>query len=178
MKKLFMLCALLVIAIPPIAMADHIGIYSDCTGTSCTLAQGFTSTVAVVHKFSLGAVMSRFKIVFPAGSNVFAFATSNSYPSEGNVQTGVSVSYGTCLSGSWCVGNVVAILGAGPMCMQAANGFPSITYIDCSFVELPATGGHAMVGSICPGEYGDPSPCDIPVAVESSTWGSVKALYR
>jgi hypothetical protein len=170
MKKLFILCALLVIAIPQIATADHIGVYSDCSGASCTLAPGFTTTPAVVHKFSIGAVGSQFKIVFPEGTTVFSFVTQ--YTPSGDVQTGTFVGYGSCLQGSFCIGNLVAILTPGPVCVQPANGFPTVTSINCSFVEKPATGGAATIGSIC---YG--SVCT-PLAVESSTWGSVKALYR
>jgi hypothetical protein len=173
MKTLFMLCALLVIAIPQIATADHIGVYSDCVGSSCILTPGFTSTTAVVHKFSLGAVASRFKISFPAGTSVFAFIPVFPQPIPGDVQVDISVLYGECFQGAFCMGTLVAILAAGPVCVLPANGFSSVTYTDCSSVEMPATGGGASVGGPCHGY----NVCET-VSVESSTWGSVKALYR
>jgi hypothetical protein len=182
MKKMFMLCSLLVIAIPQMATADHIGIYTDCTGSSCTLAPGFTSTTAVVHKFSTGTTASRFKLVFPAGTVLFTFQPGGGIPPfvlNGDVQTGVLVQYGECRTGNFCIGQLVASLAPGPLCMRPANGFTDVMHTDCGFVETPATRGSAMVGSHCVAEDagGERVPCD-PVAVESSTWGSVKALYR
>jgi hypothetical protein len=172
MKRLLMLCALLVTGVPQNGMADVISVYSDCTGASCSLAPGFTSTAAVMHKFTTGAVASRFKISFPPGSSFFSFATS--FVPVGNVETGIQVGYGQCLNGSFCIGNLVAILAPGPICIYPAVG-PTVTYTDCSLVEYPAFASWANVGGEC-GAFGE-SPCT-PLAVESSTWGQVKALYR
>lgn len=176
MRKMLMLCALLLIALPQIAAADHIGVYSDASGSGCMIAPGISTTSAVVHKFSLGAVGSRFRVAFPPGTTVYAFNTWNAYPAVGDVQTGIGVAYGTCLQGSWAVGTFVADYAPGAVCMHSAIGFPTINYFDCNFDELPASGSGASVGSPCGAHNGGPA-CG-PVAVESSTWGSVKSLYR
>jgi hypothetical protein len=148
------------------AMADNISVYSDCTGASCELAVGFTSTAAVVHKFTTGATGSRFKCVLPAGSSFFSFATG--FTPVGNLMTDLSVGYGTCLTGTICIGSIVAILNPGTLSTTAADGFASIIYTDCVFAEKPAFGGDAYVGTT--------GQCPLPT--QQSTWGSVKALYR
>jgi hypothetical protein len=139
-----MLCALLVTGIPQSGMADVIMVYSDCTGASCSLAPGFTSTAAVMHRFATGAVASRFKISLPPGSSFFSFATS--FVPVGNVETGIQ-GYGQCLSGSFCIGNLVAILAPGAICIYPAVG-PMVTYTDCSLVEYPRLRhGRTLVGN-------------------------------
>jgi len=169
MKKVLLL-TLACLMISSVAMADHLGVYSDCTGSSCLLAAGFNNgATAVVHKFSLGATYSRWKTTFPAGSNVFGFTTQNSYPFIGNSATDISVAYGTCISGSFCIGTFTAILAPGEVVLSAADGQPTVLWADCDFGEFAGTGGSAWVGLT-----GDCRE----VATEQSTWGSVKALYR
>jgi hypothetical protein len=148
------------------AMADNISVYSDCTGASCELAVGFTSTVAVVHKFTTGATGVRFKATLPDGSSFFSFSTS--YVPLGSLTSDLSVGYGQCLVGTICVGNIVAILNPGTLSTTAADGFTTIIYTDCVFAEKPAFGGDAYVGTT--------GQCPLPT--QQSTWGSVKALYR
>jgi len=168
MKKVLLL-TLAVLMISSVAMADHLGVYSDCTGSSCLVAPGFQSTTAVVHKFSLGTTLSRWKVTVPAGSNVFSFTTQNSYPALGTATTDIAVAYGTCLTGSFCVGTFAAIWAPGEIQVTIADGQSMIIYAACDFGEHPATGGSAWVG--VPGDCRE-------VATEQSTWGSVKALYR
>ena len=168
MKKVLLL-TLAVLMISSVAMADHIGIYSDCSGSSCLLAPGFTTTAAVVHKFSLGATYSRWKLVLPAGSGFFSFTTQNAYPSIGTADNDISVAYGQCNNGSWCIGTMVANLAVGEARIEAANGQLTVLWANCDFAEFPGTGGSAWIG-----QTGDCRE----VATEQSTWGSVKALYH
>ncbi len=166
MKRVLLLTTC-VLMISSVAMADHFGIYTDATGVACTFAPGFTSTATVIHKFTVGATGARFKITLPAGSTFFSFSTP--YTPVGDMTTDLSIAYGQCLSGSIVLGNIVAILTPGAMHLLPADLFPNIIYTNCLFAELPATGGSAGVGSQI--------DC-FPFAVEPSTWGSVKALYR
>jgi hypothetical protein len=170
MKKLLLLsiCLLLVSSV---ALADHIGVYSDPTGSSCYLgaAGQFNPNATVIHKFTSGATGSRFKVTFPAGTAFFAFNTT--YVPIGALDTDLSLGYGQCLSGEIVLGSILAIYGAGTGQVEKADLQPIILYTNCVFAELLATGGAFTVGQAgyCT-EYSTP--------VESSTWGSVKALYR
>ena len=174
MKRMLLLLVSLLL-ISSVAMADHIGIYSDASGQYCNLgniAGQFSTNATVIHKFAVGAVGSRFKIQFPAGTAFFQFNTP--YVVVGVVPTDLSLGYGQCRSGCIVLGNLIAIYGPGLLQVQAADLQVSILYADCSFVEKPATGGTASVNGFasCEGSDG----CTVPV--EQSTWGSVKSLYR
>jgi hypothetical protein len=168
MKKVLLLMVA-VLMISSVAMsAPHYGIYSDCSGSSCSLASGFVQGAALVEKFSTGTTGCRLKVVLPAGSNFFGFTTS--YVPIGNLTTDLSLGYGVCLTGTNCLGTIAAILAPGTITVTAADGFPNIIYTDCSFGELIGHGGTAYVGST--GNCNEPNP------TQPSTWGQVKALYR
>ena len=170
MKKLLLL-AISLLMISSVALADHIGVYSDATGGSCNLgaAGQFSPTATVIHKFSTGATGSRFKVTFPAGTAFFGFNTP--YVTIGVLNTDLSFGYGQCLSGSIVLGSILAIYGAGQGQVEKAELQPIILYTNCLFAELQATGGPFYVG-----QAGNCSEQSTPV--EPSTWGNVKALYR
>jgi len=169
MKKLLLLTISLLM-ISSAALADHIGVFSDATGTSCDLGAAgvFNPNATVIHKFTAGATGSRFKVTFPAGTAFFGFNTP--YVPVGALNSDLSLGYGQCLNGSIVLGTINAIYGAGVGQVEKADLQSIILYTNCLFAELPATGGPFTVASgwnIC---------AETPV--EPSTWGSVKALYR
>jgi hypothetical protein len=156
-----------ILMVSSVAMADHSGVYSDGTGSSCALASGFNSTASVIEKFSAGSTGSRFKVTLPAGSNFFSFATI--YTPVGSLTSDLSLAYGTCIPGSIVLGQIVAILGVGSGAVLPADLQSNIIYTNCDFAELPATGGTYYSGTT--------GNCN-EVATEPTTWGQVKALYR
>ena len=170
MKKLLLLATCLLM-VSSAAFADHIGVYSDFTGSSCYLgaAGQFNPNATVIHKFTTGATGSRFKVTFPAGTAFFGF--NSPYVLIGVLNSDLSFGYGQCLAGSIVLGSILAIYGAGQGQVEKADSQPNILYTNCVFAELLATGGSFYVGQsgYC-SEYSTP--------VEPSTWGSVKALYR
>ena len=172
-QMLLLLISLLLIS--SVAMADHIGIYSDATGQSCQLgniAGQFSTSATVIHKYASGAVGSRFKATFPVGTSFIAFNTP--YIVVGAAPTDLSLGYREFLSGCIVLGTFYAIYGVGTLQILPADGQIDILYADCSFAEKSASGGTAAVN--VPGECLDNDGCE--VAVEPSTWGSVKSLYR
>jgi len=171
-RMLWLLASLLLIS--SVAMADHIGIYSDAGGTSCSLAPGFSTTATVIHKFSLGALGSRFKVVLPAGSSFFGFIPPHGFITLGIANSDISVAYGACLSGCIVLGTITAILAPGTAQVLPADLFPDILYANCVYDEVTATGGRAAVGGVCD----DMGIDNCTVRVEPSTWGQVKSLYR
>jgi hypothetical protein len=173
MKRMLLLLVSLLL-ISNAASADHIGVYSDASGASCSLgnANVFNPTATVIQKFTTGATGSRFKVNFPSGTMFFGFNTP--YVPVGTLTVDLSVGYGQCLSGSIVLGTINAIYGAGTGQVLPADLQQCIIYTNCLFAEIPATGGSFAVGgfSNCNGNSG----CT--VAVEPSTWGNVKSLYR
>lgn len=170
MKKVLLLMVG-VLLIANVAMADHVGLYLDGTGSSCEMPAGgyFTGTqAAVIQKFSTGTYGSRWSINFPAGTTIFSFATT--FTPTGAVASDITVGTGQCLNGDIVLGYLIGNLGAGVATVVPAQGFPNILWLDCSFGEISGTGGTAYIG-VPGGNCGE-------VATETSTWGQVKALYR
>jgi len=168
--KPILLFMIAVLMMANVAVADHISIYSDETGANCNLAPGFSTTATIIHKFTLGATGSRFRVdlSLAPGSAVFAFNTP--FISIGSLENDISIGYGNCYTGTIVLGTIVAFWSPGAVSVVPAIGFPNIIYTDCAFAERFATGGHASVS-------GDGHGCDYD-PVQSSTWGKVKALYR
>ncbi|HKW14972.1 MAG TPA: hypothetical protein VJS69_10845 [Candidatus Krumholzibacteria bacterium] len=167
MKRALLLFVSLLL-ISSVAMADHIGIYSDASGSSCVLAPGFTTSAVVVHKFTTGTTGSLFGIstAHAPGSAIFSFSS----PYETLcINPPCPYSYGACVQ-SIVVGTITGILVAGGYLeVVGAGTLATPVALDCSQADHPATGGRGLIAS-----SGD---CE-PLAVENSTWGSVKALYR
>jgi len=168
MKKvlLLMVAALM---ISSVAMADHIGIYSDATGSSCSLLGGFTQGSTVIHKQTPGTTGSRWYLdsSLLVGS-IFAF-TAN-YTTVGSYTNDLSVAYGPCVPGPVVIGTILMSATGGSLSIKPAQGFLTIIVTACDFGESPASGGTAYIGTT--------GNCFEPLATEQSTWGQVKALYR
>jgi len=171
MKKVLMLMAS-VLMVANVAMADHIGIYSDVSGGSCVVAPG--TNPFVIHKFSAnGTVGSRWRIntAGAPGTSILFFNPTAGFVATGTPGDDITVGYGACIPGTIVVGQVFfGSVGAGVLKIEPALGFPMIVNIACDFQEIAATGGNAYVG-------GADGPCG-EVATEATTWGQVKALYR
>jgi hypothetical protein len=168
MKRMLLLIVSLLLG-SSVATADHIGIYSDATGTTCVLSSGVTTTSAVIHKFSQGATGSRWHIdASDLTGTIVTFSTP--YSTVGSVNSDLTVDYGTCLSGSIVLGTLLMNATGGTLSVRPALFFTDILYADCSFGEHYASGGHACVACS--------DPCGVADATEAATWGSVKALYR
>ena len=170
MRYVLILFMLLLLSPNP-AAADHLGVFTDQTASNCNLAPGFTGTAVVMHKFTLGTTMSRFRLEFPAGSSFFAFNTP--FVLVGSIQSDASVAYLQCLQVSVVVGTITAFLTEGILWVKPADGFSDVIVSDCAFVETSATCGAAYVG--IPDPY---CPTCQTVATDQTTWGAVKSLYR
>ena len=189
-KVLLMTLALMVCA--SAAMADHVGTYSDQSGTSCvltTLAPPPTNnSVYIIQKFNAnGATAIQFKVNDATSGLFFANATYNAaFLVLGTPQTDLSIAYTSCLVGDvlcatlnyfWFGAPITgcgATVGVGPAPTSPIPG--EIATVECDLATVTAlTGGQLWVGpgaGDCPG-----GPCD-PLAAQENTWGGVKALYR
>jgi hypothetical protein len=177
MKKV-LLIGLGVVLAANVAFADHIGIYGDAAGATCTLAllAPFAPiNTYVIHKFTTGTTGSQWKIIDT--STLFQAGTASPYAVLGNAYTGASVAYGGCL-----VGQVTAMtlthlwFGQAVVCgkMEVVSDplAPYIQVTDCNFAAKQATGGQFFFNP-----NGTCTNCN-EVATETTTWGTIKALYR
>ena len=87
---------------PPVqpALGGSIGIYADADGTDPTLVDtGGMVTFYVVHKVTQGAMASAYRIEAPAGWTLIA-ADAQFPVSLGDINDGISIAYGECLTGT------------------------------------------------------------------------------
>lgn len=170
--KLLLLLVISILLVANVAQADFIGIYTDASGTTCTLASGFSTTATVIHKQTPGTIGSLFGISTASAPGSTLFAFNSSYTSV-CVNPPCPFLYGACVQGSIVVGTIVAALGnTGFLEVVGVGGNATPIVVDCNQEAHSALGGRGYINSFPP----ECTPGDI--AVENSTWGSVKALYR
>jgi hypothetical protein len=183
MKKMLLVVSLLMIATA--ASADHIGVYGDLAGGQCWLstlaAPPASNNLYVIHKFNTGSTAAQFKVEDTSG----LFPTTQTYPPAyltiGTWNTDLSVAYGGCVIGDHVVATLSFLwFGAPANCNQAVKVVPvptspisgQVALVDCAQpsgnLETATASGARML----------PSCGNCAVAAETSTWGSVKALYR
>jgi len=168
MRKALLL-AISILLIASTAIADHIGIYRDSSGQSCRLDPGYSTNGTIIHKFSLGATGSTFRVDLSHAPGSTFIAFHSPFVPIGDLPTGISIGYGgRCTTGNIVVGTIEAMLSPGYLEVAPKIGFTVIEYTDCAGM-YSATGGRAFIG--------DDGDC-VTVATEQSTWGHVKALYR
>ncbi len=85
---------------PDPAVAGSMGIYADAAGTNSRIVDdGGTVTVYVVHKIEVGGIASAFTVEAPAGWT--RLGAVSQYPVNiGDVDAGMSIGYGNCLTGT------------------------------------------------------------------------------
>jgi hypothetical protein len=169
MKKVLLLVASIMM-VANVAMADHIGLYTDPTGSSCFVAAPLSNgQVHVIHKFTLGTTGSRFQLDTAGAPGTFVFTFISTWSTIGNY-VDLSVGYSGCQpAGTVYLGSFFGNFGAGMLQIIGAGADPAPTYTDCDFAAQNAIGGKFYIGT--EGNCGE-------VATEPSTWGQVKALYR
>lgn len=182
--------AVLIIACAGLAnAANRIELFSDAGATSCELEDHGIARVTV-YAFLVGtepAVAVRFKAPRPAcweGATWVADHVPYDYGSVGNSQEDWMVNFYNnvplCLAPPVLIGSTeYDATGVSLSCCELLPAAPLTSsqnvflYVDCNYNDQPLSAGHGV--TINPN---DSCHCVNPVAIESSTWGRVKALYR
>jgi hypothetical protein len=166
-----------------------ITLYADAAGTDCSVSETIPGIVSV-HIFHVGTGRRRssfFTAPKPACWTGAVWAGDVFPPGMafiGNTQVDFSVHYGaSCRDLPTFIGTInFFVTSTGPSCCEypvlpmSNSEIPgSVFTADCSvpFSSLYAIGG----GKVTINETED-CPCNPPLAIEESTWGRVKALYR
>jgi hypothetical protein len=164
------------------AFADHVGIYSDQQGNSCTTASLVSPPAVnysyVVHKYTVGSNGSRWKIVDSSG--LFQASASSPYAVLGEPYTGASVAYGNCLNGTIVAYTLGHLWFGQPVTCGKMEVVPdplesagTVIYSDCNFVKQVASAGQFFWNA-----NGTCQECNDPNPTAPATWGTIKALYR
>jgi hypothetical protein len=184
--KRVLLFSLAVLVVAGAAMAQpvpgNLGVYADPTASSCDIMDVSGPVIAyIVHTNASGARLSQFALEQDASVDMQLFGESASIGiAIGSVETGISVSYGICVTSFPLEVVELTYFGSGnttscgTLKIIADPGIPSgeIEIIDCNF-GVHTTGvsdGAALVNAT--GDCG----CDI--ANEETSWSRIKALYK
>ncbi|UCG53347.1 MAG: hypothetical protein JSW58_07280 [Candidatus Latescibacterota bacterium] len=180
MKTVFVVVvATVIFALPAAGQPGSIGIFADPGGTDCNLpdTQSGLTSYHIVHVNTPGAVAAQFYAPQPPCLDAMYLSDTFVYALYwGNSQTGIAVSYGTCLSSPIyiCAINYFTQGLTEPCCYYPVLPDPAapsgrIEVVDCNHETVYATGGTGIVNSNLS------CTCDVPT--KYSTWGKVKALY-
>ena len=164
-----------------IANADTVGLYADPAGVECNIIDDTPGLlrIHVVHKSPQGSWAAQFSAPMPACMTGATFISDTAvWEVIGSSQTGVSMGYGSCQTGSinFLTIDYFAQGTSDPCCLYPVLPDPrvpsgEIEVVDCNGQLAYAQGEVSTVN-------GDSScPCGYPVPVEKTTWGKVKALY-
>jgi hypothetical protein len=133
----------------------------------------------IVHEVSVGAVGSRWSVSNGVTQFVSLGYTCGGVSISGDPADGVMVGYGGCVASphSACRLDYMKltgdpIVGCYHMRVEPFPGDSDVLVTDCAMVDKAATGGYFSF------ELPPHSCDDCAVGIETTTWGSVKALYR
>ena len=181
-------CLLFLPAQPTSAQLNLIAVYSDSTHTDCTLStlppHTFELVFWVFQNSAVGAQGARFKAPRPSCFMEYDWAKDDKpFPQTiGTSPAGVTISYGSCLTG-WT--HILTIhfygdLGIPACCEFAILPHPqsstgNIEVLDCAGNWVSADAESGFIDNdyaLC--------PCSIPpwVPTHATTWGVIKALYE
>ena len=179
---------MLVSSFSSIASAHHISVYADQVGAQCHLRNPVTPPGAnnfyVIHKYNPGSTASQFRVADTTGLFFIQFTTP--FLMLGTWDADLSLAYGGCVVGDAALGTLMFLWFGTPIptgCANTLEILPAptsplpgyIALVDCATPSgnlLPASGGRA---------YFSAAECGFEcqkLAVEATTWGGVKALYR
>ena len=178
-KILIALVLCLVVARPSFA-EDKVELFVDEGRTSCQL-EDHAPGMVTLHVFLTGpdaATLVGLRARVPAcWSGATWVSDQTDYTFIGGSQGEWSVAFGQCLTPPVHVGEITIVTsGTAPSCCQMTIEQPvsfPLQIVDCGFAEVNAAVGQAVTINANAG-----CQCNIPVAVEPSTWGRVKSLYR
>jgi len=165
------------------AHADVIGLYADTFAGSCSSAPVLFPAVThvyIIHQYNVGSVGAQFKVDDTSGLIQAGFASD--YLVVGDFFNGATVAYGICYFGQVNMARLDFYwLGQPTTCENQLRIVPDpnrppgeqLVTADCSNVIKQASAGYFTFQNLGPA-----GGCCIIAPVQSSTWGSVKALYR
>ena len=168
----------------------RIELAADNTMSSCAIV-GDGSGLISVHMFMIGTEATtgvQFAAYIPscwAGVTWLGDVLSEPWLTLGTTQDagGLSIAFTVCRPLPIYLGAINFFgVASGTCCefpvtrpMTLSTKYPAwatVLGVDCSFEGYPGTGGRVLVNA------NESCPCEQPLAVEESTWGRVKALYR
>jgi len=190
------------VLVPAALFASDIAIQDSDTGNCFLVDTPGLHTVQVVHRVTTGARAVRFTIKPEPGMNMSYVSETHPFSYLGNVQDGIAVCYGGCVTGNTVVATITymgygttiapcSLLRVVPAGLSA-GGAETLDVMGCDGIEEVATGTHLEVRPVgssgcnyCAAGAQPSTFAGSPhfftcsgLPIESSTWGMIKSLYR
>ncbi|UCG53348.1 MAG: hypothetical protein JSW58_07285 [Candidatus Latescibacterota bacterium] len=168
--------------------AEDIGVFKDTGGCFCLLYDTSPGlmTVTVLHVNSQGATGSRFAAPMSSCMHLVTWLSDTAVFSGtvGNSQDGVSIDYDQCITGNFQILTInYFVQGYTEECcwygIEPDPGASSgqVEVVDCEDQVVFVLGMDDLINSSANCACLMPPFC-YPVAIESSTWGKIKALFQ
>jgi hypothetical protein len=150
-------------------------------------------TVYVVHTINPGTTAARFKIETGPGNTMTYLSETHYFASTaGTTQDGISICYENCLLDNVVLASITYMAhGTSSSCSRLLvvphPAAQTVEVMDCAGSSASAYGSDLTLhlpggGCGCPVTHSFPGNAQTfscsPVAVQTTTWGSIKALYR
>lgn len=163
-----------------LGQTGYIGVYADPGGSDCSLFDTGAGpvNVYVVHQATSGAAASEWRLASGGDFAMTYVGETWSTAAIGDTQTGVTVSYGSCLGApiALCTVTYVSSGLSGACAYLEVVADPSsvsgsIEVVDCNSHRSSASGGRLYVNP-------DGScQCGHANSVLSTDWGRIKAMF-
>jgi hypothetical protein len=174
-------------AVSAVAQPQRIGIYSDTAGSACSLADtepGFFQVFVVVLNPE-DLVGAEFQVVADPDFTAVLVGELSPLPKpgvDGDAFSGLVLAFGGCyetpqhvytmtFQGFGTSGACAALdVGPNPNTHRDTMAFSTCEFTTIEVPQSAADSFHLNPDGSC--------PCGLPVPVEISTWGQIKAMYR
>lgn len=164
-------------------------------GYNCSMVDATPGvhSLDVVHMYNIGATAVRFKIESSPGMTMTYLSEDHPFAfTDGNTQDGITICYGSCAVGDQLVATIhYMAYGTSDPCTEILvvphPDAHTIDMVDCEGTPQAVYAGDIYVQEY-QGECGCPDlhafegtprafACN-PLSIRSTTWSSIKALYR
>ena len=190
MKTALLITLLACICVAPALAQDRVELWADRTMSSCSISEPASPAVVEVHVFVTGSVTAnavRFRAPKPdcwVGATWLGDQLEADVLSVGNSQTDWSIAWYGGAGGCTARNTMPIYLGAiiyqisgqsQPCCKVEVLPAGEFAFVDCDYIEHDLEPGKSVV--VNPNES---CGCQgaLTLAVQPSSWGAVKALYR
>jgi hypothetical protein len=180
-KALIILTSLLVLSAgAAFGQAGYIGLYADPEGINCSVSDDGSGQVTayVIHRAASGTTGSQWKIEASDGFDMTYVGESLSYVAMGNTQSGISMSYGSCLGSQilLCTITYVSNGSSSPCSYLQVVADPNsdsgaIEVMNCASQKNPGNGSRLYVNPDGSCACGQVNP------IEETDWGRIKAMF-
>jgi hypothetical protein len=182
MKSALLIALVAFAYVTPALAQDRIELSAARDATACSISEPVSPPIVQIHVFVTGPVATtgvRFRVPKPAcwvGATWLGDAIQPGMGAIGTSQTDWSVAFGACAPTPAYIGAVSYLISgqALPCCEVLVLPAGQFVFTDCAFREFALAEGTRVIVN----PNGSCTCQNLTLAVQPTTWGRVKSLYR